>query len=496
MILYEIEKRLKRDLDNKTIVTSNIIWRFLERVLAQLVGFVVSIIIARILNPEIYGTVALITVFTRILQVFVDSGLGNSLIQKKDADDIDFSTVFYTNLIFCFFLYCLIFIVAPIISSFYGDQMMTPYIRVLGLTVLISGIKNVQQAYVSKHMLFRKFFFSTLGGTVVAGIIGMYMAFNGAGVWALIAQQVINLLIDTIILWITVKWRPVKKFSFARLKKLYSFGWKLLVSALLDTGYNEIRQLLIGKFYTSSDLAFYNQGERFPKVIIENIDASIDSVLLPTMSREQDDREHIKMMVRRSIQVSTYIMAPLMIGLIFISEPLVRVLLTYKWLPAVFFLRIFCISFLFYPIHTANLNAINAVGRSDLFLKLEIAKKTVGLILLIITINISVKAMAYSVLISTFTSQIINSWPNKKLLGYRYVEQMKDILPNLIMAFIMGVTVYIIGVVNCTDILRIIIQIIVGVIFYLICSALFKNESYIYLMTIVKDYFLMMKKRS
>lgn len=474
--------------DTKKSVTSNLFWRFAERVLAQLVAFIVSVVLARILNPSEYGTVALITVFTTILQVFVDSGLGNALIQKKDADDVDFSTVFYTNILFCTFLYLIVLVTAPYIAGFYNDLSMTSYIRVLGLTVLISGIKNVQQAYVSRQMLFRKFFFSTLGGTITAGVVGVILAKNGAGVWALVAQQVINLSIDTLILWITVKWRPVKAFSFERLKGLFGYGWKLLVSALLDTGYNELRQLMIGKFYTSSDLGYYNQGEKIPKLVINNINTSIDSVLLPTMSREQDDRERVKIMTRRSIQVSTYIMAPLMIGLVFVGEPLIRLLLTEKWLPAVFFMRIFCISFMFYPIHTANLNAIKAMGRSDLFLNLEIAKKTIGLILLFITMSISVEAIALSLLISTITSQVINSWPNRRLLNYGYLEQLKDILPNILMSVGMGVCVYFISYIGFSDIATLILQIIAGGVIYIIFSVIFKIESFSFVVGIAKGY--------
>ena len=215
-------------MNSKGKVFSNFFWRFAERVGAQLVAFIVSIVLARILEPSAYGVVALITVITTIMQVFVDSGLGTALIQKKDADNLDFSTVFYTNIVFCALLYIGLFFASPYIADFYNDPNLVPYIRVLGLTVLISGIKNVQQAYVSRHMMFKKFFFSTLGGTLTAGVVGVIMALLGAGVWALVAQHVINLSIDTFILWIIVKWRPKLKFSFTRLKGLFSFGWKLL----------------------------------------------------------------------------------------------------------------------------------------------------------------------------------------------------------------------------------------------------------------------------
>jgi len=401
---------------NSTIY--NFIWRFAERCGAQLVSFIVSIVLARILVPEDYGTIALVTVFTAILQVFVDSGLGTALIQKKEADDLDFSSVFYFNLVVCVILYIGMFVASPYIAAFYGDDTLTPIIRVLSLTIIISGVKGIQQAYVSRNMLFKRFFFSTIGGTIFSAILGIGMAYAGFGVWALVVQQLSNTAIDTLILWITVKWRPKKLFSWSRLKVLLSFGWKLLVSSLLDTGYNNLRNLIIGKMYSSADLAFYNQGDKFPKVIVTNINTSIDSVLLPTMSNVQDDKERVKQMTRRAIKTSTYVMAPLMMGLAFCAEPIVSLVLTDKWFPCVPFLRIFCITYMFWPVHTANLNAINAMGRSDWFLRLEITKKIMGMTILLSTMWFGVMAMAYSLLLSSVLSQIINSWPNRKLLGY------------------------------------------------------------------------------
>ena len=481
----------KGEIDNRKTVTSNLFWRFSERILAQLVAFVVSVIIARLLDPSVYGTVALITVFFMFLQVFVDSGLGNALIQKKDADDLDFSTVFYTNLFFCSILYIAVFFASPLISKFYKDYDLTmvPYIRVLSLTVLISGVKNVQQAYVSKNMMFRKFFFSTLGGTVVAGVAGVLMAINGAGIWALVAQQVINLLIDTLILWFTVKWRPSFAFSFKRLKGLYSFGWKILVSSLIDTAYKEVRQLIIGKIYTSSDLAYYNQGEKIPDLIVNNIDLSIDSVLLPTLSNAQDNLEHIKNMTRRAIKTSAFIMAPLMMGLFSVGEPLISLLLTEKWLPALPYMRIFCIISMFYPIHTANLNAIKAVGRSDIFLKLEISKKIVGLVAIIFTMNISVMAMAYSLLCVSLLNQIINSWPNRKILNYGYLEQLKDILPSILLAVFMGFCVSFLYKIGLPDIVILPIQIVFGAVIYIGGAKLLKIDSFEFILSILNKYY-------
>lgn len=462
-------------------IISNLFWRFAERSGAQLVAFAVSVILARVLGPDAYGTVALITVFTTILQVFVDSGLGNALIQKKNADDCDFSTVFFTNIVFCIILYVGIFFAAPLIAGFYEDNTLVPYIRVLGLTILVSGIKNVQQAYVSRHLMFKKFFFSTLSGTIIAAAVGIVLAFNGFGVWALVVQQVINVSVDTLVLWITVKWHPKAMFSFERLKGLLSYGWKLLASTLLDTVYNDVRQLVIGKLYTSENLAFYNQGEKFPKLIVNNVNNSIDSVLLPIMSKEQDHRQKVKEFTRYSVMMSTFIMAPMMMGLASAAPALVELILKEKWLPCVPFLRIFCITYMFYPIHTANLNAIKAMGRSDLSLKIEIVKKIVDTLLLLSTMWFGVMAMAYGLIVSSFLSQIINSYPNKKLLGYRYIDQLKDILPSIIIAVVMGLIVSLVAFLNLPVILTLAVQVLLGVIIYVGAVSLLKLESYCYI---------------
>ena len=335
-------------------------------------------------------------------------------------------------------------------------------------------------------MLFKRFFFATLAGTIGAAVLGITMALHGAGVWAIIAQQLFNLTVDTCVRWITVRWRPIRAFSFQRLKGLFSYGWKLLVSSLLDTGYNNLRQLLIGKIYSSSDLAYYNQGDKFPSVIVTNINTSIDSVLLPAMSSEQDHKDQVKNMTRRAIKTSTYIMAPLMIGLAACSKEVVALILTDKWLPCVPYLQIFCFTYMIWPLHTANLNAIKALGRSDMFLKLEIIKKCVGLTLLIITMRISVLAMAISLLFSGVCSLIINSWPNRKLLDYRVEEQIKDILPNIIMALVMGVGVYAIGMTPLPVIVRLIIQLLAGMMVYYLLSRATKNETYYYALDIIK----------
>ncbi|MDO5399108.1 MAG: lipopolysaccharide biosynthesis protein, partial [bacterium] len=389
-----------------------------------------------------------------------------------------FSTVFYANIVFCMILYILLFFASPFIAKFYDMPELTSVVRVLGLTIVISGVKNVQQAYVSRHMIFKRFFYATLGGTIGAAVIGILMAYLGCGVWSLVAQNLFNLTVDTIILWITVKWRPELKFSWKRLKVLYSYGWKLLLSSLLHTVYTDIRQLIIGKLYSSESLALYNKGKQFPNLIATNINNSIDSVLFPAMSVAQDNKEKVKKMTCISIRVSGYIMWPVMIGLSAVTEPLVRILLTDKWIGCIPFLRIFCITNAFQPIHTANLNAIKAMGRSDLYLKLEIIKKVTGIAILLAVMNFGVMAIGYSLLVYSVFAQIVNSWPNRELLNYSYKDQLKDIVPFIILSLVMAVPIYFIGKLPLPLIVVLAIQVITGAIIYIAESLIFKLDTF------------------
>lgn len=467
-------------------VVSGFLWRFMERFGAYAVSFVVSVILARILDPEAYGTIALVTVFTNILQVFVESGLGRALVQKKEAEDIDFSSVFYFNMAVCLLLYCGLFAFAPYIAQFFNNIELTSVIRVLGIILIISGLKNVQQAYVSRKMLFKKFFYATLIGTLFSAVVGIWLAYWGAGVWALVAQSLANALVDTLMLWITVKWRPKKCFSLQRLKGLLSYGWKLLIAALVGSLSDNLRQLFIGKLYTSADLAFYNKGDQIPSIVNGNVNAAIDSVIFPVMAEAQDNKESVKNMTRRAITTSTYIMAPIYIGLACCAETLIRILLTEKWLPCVPFLRIFCITYLFYPIHTANLNAILAVGRSDIDLKLELIKKLLEIMVLLLTMRYGVMAIAYGLIGTAILNQIINAWPNKELIGYSYLEQIRDVLPEIALACVMGAVVYFVGYLQLPDLTVLVLQIMVGIVVYLGLSALMRLEAFIYLFGKIK----------
>lgn len=471
------------------IIVRNFLWRLAERFGAQIVTFIVSIILARVLDPTTYGLIALVNVFTVFFGIFVDSGLGTSLVQKKDADDLDFSSVFYFNVVISIIVYIVLFIISPFIASFYNNELLTSIIRVISITLLISGVKNIQVSYVSRHLLFKNYFFSTLIGTLVAAVVGIWMAYNGYGVWALVVQNLVNNLVDTIILWFTVKWKPKLLFSFSRLKVLLTYGWKLLVSSMLDSIWSQLRQLIIGKKYAYEDLAFYNKGNNLPQISAVSLLTAVDSVLFPTLSKVQDKKEKVRELTRKAITVGSYFLWPMMIGLAACSDNFILLLLTEKWIPAIPYLRIFCITYAFYPIHTSNLNAIKAIGRSDIFLKLEIIKKIMGLSIILISVQYGVYAMALSTIVSSILSQIINSYPNKKLLNYSYIEQLKDLFPSLVMSIIMGAVVYSINYLGFNYAVTFIVQVLTGVLVYVVLSILTKNESFKFCLDAVSSFF-------
>lgn len=472
--------------NTKNKIISSLFWKLMERGGTQGIQFIVQIVLARLLVPKDYGIIALIAIFIAIANVFVQSGFSTALVQKKDVNETDFSSVFYLSLFVASLLYVLLFFTAPLIAAFYDVPQLIPIIRVLSITVFFGAFNSIQNAIIAKKMQFKKLFFSSLGAIVVSGIISIVLAYEGFGVWTLVAQQLTNQFMVTAILWFTVKWRPRLIFSFERVKELFSYGWKLLASALIDTIYTNLRSLIIGKIYNPAMLGYYNRGEQFPQIIVTNIDGSIQSVMLPALSVEQDNRERMKDMVRRSIVTSSFVIFPLMIGLTVIAEPLIKILLTDKWLPSVPFLQIACMSYALYPIHTANLQAINALGRSDIFLKLEIIKKIIGLAILGVTIFYGVYAIAIGMLVVGIICTFINAYPNLKLLNYGYKEQWKDIMPPLLLSLVMGAGVYTFKWLNLSTYITLTLQIGSGVFVYILMAHFFKLECYSYLVKTCK----------
>lgn len=472
----------------KNKVVSSMIWKFLERCGFQFVQFFLSIILARLLTPSDYGVIALILVFTQISNVFISSGFGTALIQKKDSDELDFSSVFYLSLFVAFVCYFILFFLAPTIAKFYNNELLIGYIRVVAISLFFSAINGVQGTYVSKKMQFKRFFFSSMGAVLGSGIIGVILAYNGFGVWALVMQHVFSGFFSFVILWFTVKWRPKLIFSFARVKTLFSFGWKLLCSGLLDTVFKNIYSLIVGRIYKSQVLGYFNRGQQFPQVIASNLNGSIQSVMLPTLSANNDNPSEVKKITRRSISTSAFVLMPCMFGLAAVAEPLVKVLLTDKWLPCVPFLQLACISYALYPIHTANLTGINALGRSDIFLKLEIIKKCVTVLNILITLPFGIYAMAIGQVVSGFISTFINAYPNKKLMGYSYFEQWKDLIPSFVLSIVMAGIVWVMKFISIAPLLLLIIQIIVGIIVYVVLAKLFKLEVYNYFVNTLKGF--------
>lgn len=475
---------------DKRVIISSLFWKFFERAGTQLIQFGVTIALARILAPDDFGLVALIAIFISIASVFVQSGLNTALIQKKDADDLDFSSVFWASLGIAVATYTILFFGAPFIADFYEHPSLTVVIRVLAITLFIDVFSSIQNAYVARNMLFKKLFFRSVGAIIPSGAIGLTLAFCGFGIWALVAHQFCNAFLAVAIMWFTIPWRPSFKFSFTRFKSLFTYGWKLLVSSLIDVVYTNLRGLIIGKFFSPADLAYYNRGDTFPFLIVNNINTSIGSVLLPSFAAAQNDIVQLKKMMRRSIITSTFIITPMMAGLAAMAHQVVLLILGEKWLPCVPFVQIYCFMYLFYPIHTTNLSAIKAVGRSDVFLKLEIIKKICGLSLLIGSYFYfkSPIGIAYGALVSTILCSFINANPNRKLLGYGYLEQIKDIFPTFILTVPMGIAVYAIGTSDIPLLPQSILQVITGILVYFSIAKLFRMERFDYLVKTVKEY--------
>ena len=480
-----MEENIK-EIKQKTI--SGMFWRFSERTLSKLISLVVSIILARILLPEEYGIIAIVTVFIALADVFVTNGLGTALIQKKNSDEIDFSTMFYASICFGIILYMILFLSAPVISNIYQNEILTPILRVMGLRIPIAAINSIQQAYVSKHMIYRKFFYSTLIGTIASAIVGIAMAKLGYGVWALVAQYLTNAVFDTAVLSVTVKWRPKLIFSIKRFKALFSYGWKIMMSNFIGTFFNQLKGLIIGIKYTPTDLAFYNRGEQIPLFISNNINSTVESVLFPAISKVQDNVEMLKKAVRRMMKVSSYIIMPMLLGLAATAETLVTIILTDKWLACVPFLIVICFQECLSILNTANLQAIKATGRSDIFLKLELIKKPIYLVFIIITMFISPLAMAIGNALYGIVALCINAKPNKTLLNYSIREQIKDVMGNFWLAATMFIIVTFIGKLSLNIYVILILQILVGVFYYIGLSKLLKLETYEYIKNTIKEF--------
>lgn len=464
----------------KNQVIQGAFWKFAERIAAQLVSLVVSIILARLLSPTEYGTISLVMVFITIANVFVNSGFGQALIQKKDADSLDFSSVFYFSLGFTGLIYTVLFFLAVPISKFYDMPILIPVLRVLAISVPIMGVNSVQQAYVARKMQFRLFFYATFIGTVISAVVGVSLAYSGFGVWALVAQTLTNNIIDTIVLQVTIKWKITREFSFERIKSLLNYGWKLLLQSLILQIYSSLRSLLIGKFYTTEDLSYYTKGNQFPELISSNIDTGINAALFPVMAKAQDSIERVKAMARKTTNFTSYVMSPVLIGFMAVAEPLISFLLTDKWLPCVAYLRICCIILLFRAPQTAILQAIKAVGRSDTVLKVDVPIRVFAIVVLCVSLRHSVYVFALSEIIVTLFGTVLYVIVAKQILNYSAIEVCRDFLGNVLMASIMGVAVFCVGsFLSFHPFMVMMIQVVVGVALYIAMSVLTNASSFL-----------------
>ena len=474
-------------------MTKALLWKLLERFGVQGVQFILQIILARLLTPEHYGVLAIMIIFTTLANVFIQNGFNTALIQNKDVTEEDYSSVLWVSLGVAGILYGIIFFCAPFIASFYEMPEIVKPFRVLALMLFPGALNSVQLAKVSREMDFKKVFYSNVGAIVVSGVAGIVIAKLGGGLWALVAQTMLNIFVATVVMQFTSKLKIYFKVSLARIKVLFAYGWKLLVSGLIDTLYQDLQSLVVGKKYNSATLGFFNRGKQFPQFLMNSINGAVQSVMLPAMAEKQDAKEQLKELTRRSITVSAYVVFPMMAGLAGIAEPLVRLLLTDEWLPCVPYLQIYCVSFAFYPVHSCNLQAINAIGRSDMFLKLEIIKKSYGLIALIIAVFCfnSPMAIAMTAIITGFLSFFVNAAPNKKLINYSYAEQMRDLVPSFLSAVIMCAAVLAVGLLKLNTIVTLLIQVVVGVGIYLTLSAVFKLKPFL----IILNMLMMIKAR-
>lgn len=472
-------------LKNDTV--SGVIWRFGERILAQFVNFVVSIILARILFPEEYGIVAIVTIFITIANAFVSNGLGTSLIQKKDADELDFSTIFHSSFIISIVLYLIIFLIAPYISNIYSNSNLTLILRIMGLRIPIAAINSTQQAYVSRNMIYKKFFFSTLIGTVVSGIVGVALAFSGFGVWALVMQYLLNVIIDTFVLFVTVDWRPKLQFSYKRFKKLFSYGWKVMAAGVIGTIFEQLKSFIIGIKYTSTDLAYYNRGEQIPALFYNNINFSFETVLFSAISKIQDDKLGVRNALSKMIKITSYVIIPIMFGLVATSTSVVKLFLTDKWLPCVPFLQIICFQYCFSIINNVNLQALKAIGRSDILLKLEFIKKPLFLVFILISMQFSTMAIVIASFLYGIVALIINAFPNRMFLNYSLKDQLKDTIPAFSLSLVMLLSCYLIQFLNLPIVFTLILQIVIGITVYFTLSILLKLEAFCFIINYIKE---------
>ncbi len=471
----------------KNQVLNGLFWKVMENGGSQGIQFVISILLARLLSPDEYGVINLVLIFVTIANVIVQNGFGTALVQKQQADERDYSSVFYINLGAAAVIYLALFFFAPWIARFYRNPEMTAIVRVLSLVLFPGAVSSVQNAFVARKFQFKGLCIATVAAALVSGIGGILLAGAGFGVWALVGQQLFYYLVLVLVLFFAVPWRPKWVFALERVEAMFRFGWKLLCASLIDTVFMNLYGLVVGKIYDEHTMGVYSRGEQFPKLIVTNLGTAIQSVMLPALSAHQSCPDQVMRMLRRAIKVSVFLVFPMMAGLAAAADNLVLVLLGEKWMACVPFLQISCLAYAVWPMDIANLQALNAMGRSDVFLKLELVKKAVGVLVLAVSIRCGALAFIAWKAAGDFLCTFINAWPNQRTLGYSIIRLWRDILPALLASAVMGAAVYGLRFFLPAGILGLGLQILAGAGLYLLLSALFRLESFAYLTGILKE---------
>jgi O-antigen/teichoic acid export membrane protein len=461
-------------------IAGGMFWAFGERILAQLVSTVVGIVLARILSPDEYGIISIVMIFINICNVFVTSGFGTALVRKINVDAEDYDTAFTMSFILSLILYALLFVSAPYIAAVYDNEVLSPVLRVLGLKIIISSLSNIQQAHVQREMAFRKFFFATITGTVLSCGVGLVMAFMGYGVWALVFQYLTNTVVDAIFLSLVSGWNPRLRFFAAKAKEIFSFGWKVLGANLISTAENDIRSLIVGYKFGSAELAFFDQGKKYPSLLITNINSAVGKVMLPALAKEQENKEQYKRMLRKTVSMEMYLLTPFMLGFLAVAEGFVHVVLTDKWLAAVPFIQIFCIAYLTRPMETTFHQSLLALGRSGLVMAIITVINVVAVISVLVAVFVfeSVLMIAVLYLLTTLVSLACFMAASHFVVGYTIKEQLKDILPSIAIGAIMCLAVSMVGKLQMGELLSLLLQVLTGALVYILLSAIFKLEQY------------------
>lgn len=474
-------------MERKKIISS-LAFKFIERLAVKGAGLIIGIVLARLLLPEEFGQVAIITIFINLANSIIQNGFNSALVQQKEVDDKDYSTVFYITMVLSAVIVAILCVTAPYIAAFYESPKLVWPIRVYSFSLFFGAFNSIQVAKLQREMRFQPMLYTSLIATVLSGVLGVVMAYMGFGIWALVAYGCSNIVFSCIAMLFVANWFPKLVFSRKRDGALFSFGWKMLVSGILCAIYHDVRSLIIGKRYSVDDLAYYNRGQQYPEVISLTIDAAIQSVMFPAMARSQSDTKQVRSMLRRSISLNTFVVTPIMMGLAAVAHPLVLLLLTEKWLPSVIYMQLICIVGITFPFTSSSLVAIKALGRSDLHMKLEIIRRTMmlGILLFAIFVFDSVLAMAASYVVSVFIDMFIAAAPLKKMLDYDGLRQVKDNWKTLVASLIMGIIVWLIGMLHLPTFLLLLVQIVVGVLAYVMLCVVFKNESLQYMLSILK----------